>query len=95
VDLDPNTEKVAREIMRYFLRHPVAADSLEGIARWRLMLQKIDQTVEETAEALHALVDADLMEEVQGPSGEPVYRLNASKREEAERLLKGEGDRAE
>lgn len=87
--MEPNTEKVAREIMTYFLRHPVAADSLEGIARWRLMLQKIDQTVDETAAALRMLVEGGLMEEIRNGLGEPIFRLNPNKREEAERLLSG------
>ena len=77
--------------MSYFLRHPAAADSLDGIARWRLMLQKIDQTVDETAEALRALVEEGLVEEIRSNSGAPVFRLNASRRAEAERLLNREG----
>ena len=80
--------------MSYFLRHPAAADSLDGIARWRLMLQKIDQTVDETAEALRALVQEGLIEEIRSASGAPVFRLNASRRAEAERLLNREGTQA-
>ena len=85
--MDPRTQSVAREIMSYFLDHPEATDSLEGIARWRLMLRQIDRTVEETAVALRFLIKEDLIEEVQSQSGPPLYRLNSGKRKEAELIV--------
>lgn len=37
--------KLALEILQYYLRHPEAADTLEGVARWRLLEQRIHHTV--------------------------------------------------
>jgi len=94
--VDSKRDRATREIMTYFLQHPAFADTLEGIARWRLMLQKIDQTVDETAAALRALVKDGLIEEIKAASGEPLFRLNARKRKEAERLVtRNGGERAE
>jgi hypothetical protein len=85
--VDSRTQSVAREIMSYFLEHPETTDSLEGIARWRLMLRQIDRTVEETAAALRALIQDHLIEEVRSQSGPSLYRLNPRKRNEAELIF--------
>jgi len=34
-----------KEILRYFLRHPQAADTLEGIVRWRLLEERVERTL--------------------------------------------------
>jgi hypothetical protein len=34
---------VTKQIVSYFLRNPNAADTLEGIARWRLLEERIHQ----------------------------------------------------
>ena len=49
--------KLTREILNYFLRSPHAADNLEGIARWRLLEERIQRTVEETKESLDWLLE--------------------------------------
>ena len=40
------------EILSYFLRNPLAADTLEGVARWRLLDEVVYRKVEETRAAL-------------------------------------------
>jgi hypothetical protein len=78
----------AREVLEYFLNHPSAADSLEGIARWRLMNQQIDKTVQETSEAIEWLVlHGYLIEAAVSRSGQ-IYRLNPQKQSAAKRLLR-------
>jgi len=54
-DESPDPEAV-REILRYFVRNPQAADNLEGIARWRLLDELVTRRVEQTARALDWLV---------------------------------------
>lgn len=81
------SETVAREIMRYFLDRTEAADTLEGIARWRLMQQSIERTVDETASALHLLVERGVIEEVRTGAGPTLFRLNAEKRAAVEASL--------
>ena len=77
----------ARDVLEYFIRHPLASDSLEGIARWRLMEQLIDRTVRETSEGVEWLVSQGyLIEAAQSRSGR-IYRLNPKKQGEAKRLL--------
>lgn len=81
----PRPPEPASEILRYFLRQPRAADTLEGIVRWRLLEETVQRKTEETARALEWLVEAGLLHRVL--LGEPVYRLAEERREEAERLL--------
>lgn len=79
---------VAREILRYFLRNPRAADSLEGITRWRLLDERIHRKLQETEEALSVLMDRGLLiaEEYPGLSGR-VFRLDTAMLKDAEEFL--------
>jgi hypothetical protein len=73
----------AKQILAYFLRNPAAADSLEGIARWRLLEEAIHRNVFETEEALAWLVaQGYLVEFVHAHAGR-LFRLNVEKKTEA------------
>jgi hypothetical protein len=78
---------VAKDILKYFLRNPAAADDLEGIARWRLLDEKIHQSLEETNQALDWLVARGLLEVDSRSGSGTLFRLNARKRAEIERFL--------
>jgi len=78
----------AREILAYFLRNPAAADSLEGIARWRLLEQTIYRTISETERALKWLVENGYLIQMEKRSSRRLFRLNPEKHEAADALLK-------
>jgi len=87
---DPEDQAcIASEILRYFLRNPRAADSLEGITRWRLLDERIYRTLEETARALDGLVGKGLLvtEESTGLA-ERLFRLDPNKLADVEQFLK-------
>jgi hypothetical protein len=75
-----------KQILSYFVRNPQAADSLEGIARWRLLDQAIHQAVNETRDALGWLVERGYLRQEAGGTA-PVFSLNAERRGECERFL--------
>jgi hypothetical protein len=77
----------AKRILRYFVRNPEAADTYEGIVRWRLLEEAIHRTTEETREALSWLVSQGFLRETPIGGGAPIFRLNAGKRKEAEDFL--------
>jgi hypothetical protein len=78
---------LAREVLRYFLRNPEAADDLEGVARWRLLEEAIHRSVEETKQALAWLVSQGfLMERMTSGSGS-IFCLNPKKRGEIDNFL--------
>ena len=80
-------DDTAAAILTYFIRHPKAADDLEGIARWRLAEELAHRVVEETSRALDWLVKEELLEECAIPGGGKVYSLNADQIEKARKFL--------
>jgi hypothetical protein len=70
------TTAAAMEIWNHFLRNPQAADSLEGIARWRLLDEVVYRSVQETEAALGWLVERGYLIESSTPGIKPIYRLN-------------------
>jgi hypothetical protein len=88
------TKKLAKEILSYFLRNPQAADSLKGVAQWRLLEERVRRQVDATDAALQWLVKYGFLIRVSPCFTEPVYRLNAQKRGEAEQFLNSERKRA-
>jgi hypothetical protein len=84
---DSKRDEVTSDILSYFLRHPEARDSFEGIARWRLLEEWVRRSVPATEEALRWLIANEFLTEEQVPGGKPIYRLNASKKAEAEKLI--------
>jgi hypothetical protein len=87
-DLQNPDEEVAREILRYFLRHPEAVDNLAGIARWRLMQETVRTSVEKTTEALAWLIGEGFMREETRMGTGQLFRLNPERRNAAERYLR-------
>ena len=81
--------KTAKDILTYFLRNPQAADSVEGVARWRLLGGRIHHSLEETKKALGWLVAKGLLLEISTAGSGPIIRLNVEKRAEAERFVGG------
>ena len=81
----------ARDILKHCLDNPLMADSLEGIASWRLIEQIVQQRVTETEEALRWLVANGYLDRIACATGPPVYKLNPNRRADAERLLAARG----
>jgi hypothetical protein len=75
--------ELAREILGYYLSHPQSADSLEGVARWRLLDAAVQRALTETSRALEWLVEQGYLSKVSAPGSEHVFSLNPEKREEA------------
>ena len=94
--------KPARQILGYFRVNPNAADTLEGVARWRLLEERVHQNVEATNDALAWLVAHGFLVEFSTPYTRRVFLLNPGKLAEIDRLLSrnedsgdsgGEGER--
>ena len=76
-----------KQILSYFVRHPNAVDSLEGVARWRLLEEQIDRTVRKTESALEWLLAEGYLVEVRRPGTERLYQLNLKRRSKAIEFL--------
>ncbi|HXI27440.1 MAG TPA: hypothetical protein VNG89_03435 [Vicinamibacterales bacterium] len=94
----PRRPRLTKEILSYFLRHPDAADDLEGVAHWRLLEEAIHRRIDETREALDWLVSEGLLSETRTAQG-PLFSLNPVNREQAETLIssidRGDRDRSD
>ena len=75
--------ELEKEILRYFLRNPQSADSLEGVANWRLLDQVIHHALQDTNDALEWLVSQGYLLEDSTVGSERIYRLNLEKRDDA------------
>jgi hypothetical protein len=78
----------AKEILDHYLANPQVADTFEGIAEWRLLEELVQRRVEETEAALRWLVSNGYLEKSTGAAAPPLYRLNPSRRPEAEQLMR-------
>jgi hypothetical protein len=67
-------DQVAAEILEYLKERPHAMDTLEGIAEWWLMRQRIRMNVGMLAQVLRRLTERGVLEEL-GPPNDPRYRL--------------------
>jgi hypothetical protein len=90
---DSHTElELVRYVLGYFLNHPKAADTLEGVVRWRLTEERVRRTTLEVSQSLEWLVRKGFLKAI--PRGEqgPVYRLIPSKTGEATEFMTERGD---
>jgi hypothetical protein len=85
--LPHKTKRHAKEILSYFIRNPQAADSLDGIVRWRLLSEVVNRKVEETRAALQWLVKQGLLVETLSPGIGQIFSLNPETIAEAQRIL--------
>ena len=74
--VNQKTEQFARMILNYLQRNPDAGDTLEGIAKWWLELERIESTVEEVANVLERLLEARVVEAHRITSGATVYKIS-------------------
>jgi len=66
---------VADDIERYLAAHPNAADSVEGIVKWWLTRQKLEESTQAALLALERLVHQGIIVKTVGVDSKPVYRL--------------------
>jgi hypothetical protein len=75
------------DLLNYYLTHPTAVDTSEGLARWRLLEEYVERTMRETEDALGWLVAHGFLREIPRRGGRPVFMMNADRRRDAELLL--------
>ena len=85
-DSEPELE-IVKQILNYFVRNPKAADTLEGIARWRLLEEQVHRSFQQTESALTWLVAQGFLEEVETVGSNQIFRLAAQHQAEAARFL--------
>lgn len=72
------SKSIEEKILNYLLKNPNASDTLEGVARWWLEMEKVDHAIEMIADTLNSLLERGVIEKV--PTGEniSIYRISRS-----------------
>lgn len=65
--------RVANEIKRYLGAHPEGADTADGIAKWWVPRQRLEESALLVRQALDYLVTESLIERKANPSGGHLY----------------------
>jgi hypothetical protein len=68
--------QLAEAVMNYLAEHPQAMDTLQGIAEWWVMRQKVRADLEALTKVLSDLADQGLLEKI-GSGERARYRLKA------------------
>jgi hypothetical protein len=71
---DESERDLYRAVLEYLSKNPDAMDTLEGIAEWWVMRQRIHIGVTNLSRVLDQLVEDGLVEDI-GPMERPRYRL--------------------
>jgi hypothetical protein len=87
-------QATAKEILAYFVDNPSAADTFEGIARWRLLEWMMLRDLSETETALAWLLERGFLRKQEFVGSKPIFSLNLDKIADAEILI-GETQRRE
>lgn len=84
----PSLGPVALQILAYLRTHRDAQDTIEGIAEWWLLEQRIRHVINEVKKALTELVAQGMVLEHIGRDGRIHYRLNPRKKTTVTHLLR-------
>lgn len=69
-------EEISKNILDYLQKNPDAGDTLEGITKWWLESQRVDQAVDEVAEALNLLLKKGAIIKTKCKKGSYIFKLN-------------------
>lgn len=69
-------EKVSRLILYYLRNNPDAGDTLEGITKWWLEIERIELTVDEIVDVLNGLRKKGLIRMHKTSEGTTFYRIS-------------------
>ncbi|MCG8604537.1 hypothetical protein MJD09_05985 [bacterium] len=78
---------VAKRVLRFLQSNPGAKETLDGIAEWWLMQERITEAVNQVSEAVAWLVAKGYLER-KNSGTRAIYKINPSKRSEIARLLR-------
>jgi Fe2+ or Zn2+ uptake regulation protein len=75
VFVNKKEEELAGQILKYLQKNPDSGDTLEGIARFWLKFERIDQSVDEVRNALEGLVERGVVIRLKTKGNMPIYKV--------------------
>lgn len=82
-----DVSRVLVDILAYLADHPEADDTIEGVAQWWLLEQRIRQQIPVVEKALAVLVEKGFVIEQGGRNGRMRYRINWRKQKQIKTFL--------
>jgi hypothetical protein len=76
----PEKKDISREILEYLHKHPDASDTLEGIAEWWILSERIHDEIGRVKAAVFKLMKQGWVIEIRGRNSAVRYRFNPVKR---------------
>jgi hypothetical protein len=67
--------EISKKILDYLRKHPDAGDTFEGITKWWLESERVDEAVDEVAEVLEVLLVRGVLIKTKYENGNIVYKL--------------------
>jgi hypothetical protein len=75
---DSDLLRLADAIRQYLVKHPDAADTVEGVVNWWLVRQRYENTVKMVGQALELLVKQGELTKIQHRGSPPIYKIRGS-----------------
>ena len=73
--MNERQEEISKKILDYLLKNPDAGDTLEGISRWWVQSEYIEQSVDEVASVLERLTEKGLVKKQEIKDGSLFFKL--------------------
>lgn len=67
-------DQIEQLILTHLKQNPDASDTLEGISKWWLEMERINSSVEQVAAACQKLEKMGFLKKINNPSGHTLYR---------------------
>jgi len=74
-------DMLSKKILKYLGKNPKAGDTLEGISTWWLEQQRIEEVVDEVAEALEYLESKGFIQGFKSNAGTTIYRIKSKEKD--------------
>ncbi len=74
--MNKEQEEIARMILEYIRKHPDGKDTLMGITKWWLHLEKVEKSVNDVSIALESLIKDGILERLVIKGGNSIYKIS-------------------
>ena len=73
--MNKKDEEISEQILKYLQKNPDSGDTLEGISKFWLVFERIDQSVDEVRDALEDLVKKGFVVKLYTKGNMPIYKV--------------------
>ena len=86
-NLNKKEQRVAQLLFRYMVDHPEAKHTTEGIAKWWILEQKLEEEMAVIKNVISHFIDVGLLKEVELPQKKNYLKINLEKINQCRKIL--------